>query len=479
MPREDILGIAPELWLLIASMALLVAAPFTRGRREDATTWGAIASLIVALVLTAPQFGAPPQRIFGDTYALDPLALFVKLFIIGAALLVLLATRDRFRGATHAVTVPPLILMSSLGAMALAASVDLVLIALFLQVTAVASYGLVGAYKHDPAAQEATLKYFLFAGATGAVMLYGMALLYGLTGTLDTAAMAERLRGADGAAVLVAGALIFTGFGFKITAVPLHWWAPDAYEGATAPISGFLSVVPKVAALTVLVRTLFTAFAAVPEWPLLLALAAALTMTLGNLFALRQRSVKRLLGYSTIAQAGYLLIAVAVIRIDALAIPAFVFYLLAYLAMNLPAFLVVSLVERATGDDHIERFNGLGTTSPRLAAAMTILLLSLAGIPPLAGFVGKVALFIAAMSGGFTWLVVIAAINTAISIYYYLRVIAAMYFERPADGTADVLPQSASSAIGVLVGTAATLVIGIFPLAFFTFSIASAAIAAP
>jgi len=256
MPREDVIGIAPELWLLIASMALLAAAPFVRGRRGDASTWGAIASLVVTLVLTAPQFGAPPQRIFDGTYAIDPLALFVKVFIIAAAILTLLATRDRFRGATHAATIPPLILMSSLGAIALAASVDLVLIALFLQVTAVASYGLVGAYKRDPAAQEATLKYFLFAGATGAVMLYGMALLFGLTGTLDTAAMAERLRGADGAAVLVAGALIFTGFGFKITAVPLHWWAPDAYEGAPTPVTAFISLGPKIAGFAALARVM-------------------------------------------------------------------------------------------------------------------------------------------------------------------------------------------------------------------------------
>jgi NADH-quinone oxidoreductase subunit N len=248
------------------------------------------------------------------------------------------------------------------------------------------------------------------------------------------------------------------------------------YEGATAPISAFLSVVPKVAALTVLVRTLFTAFAAVPEWPLLIAVAAALTMTLGNLFALRQRSVKRLLGYSTIAQAGYLLMAVAVIRLDALAIPAFVFYLLIYLAMNVPAFIVVSIVERSSGDDHIEQFDGLGTSSPRLAAAMTLLFLSLGGIPPLAGFVGKAALFIVAMSGGFTWLVVIAAINTAISIYYYLRVIAAMYFERRAGPATELVPKGASSAIAVLIGTAVTLAIGVFPLAFFALAIASSAI---
>ena len=478
MPREDLLGIAPELWLLIASMALLAVAPFTRGRREGATTWGAIASLLIALVLAAPQFGAAPQRIFGGTYALDPLALFVKLFVIAAAILVLLATRERLRGATHAVTVPALVLMSSLGAMALAASVDLVLIALFLQVTAVASYGLVGALKHEPGAQEATLKFFLFAAATGAVMLYGMALLYGLTGTLDTAVMAERLHGSDAAVVLVAGALVLTGFAFKITAVPLHWWAPDAYEGATAPISGFLSVVPKAAALTVLVRVLFTAFAAVPEWPFLVAVVAAITMSLGNLFALRQASVKRLLGYSTIAQAGYLLMAVAVIRLEPLAVPAFVFYLIAYLAMNLPAFLVVSIVERARGDDRIERFNGLGIAAPGLAAAMALLLLSLAGVPPLVGFIGKVALFIVAMSGGFTWLVVIAAANTAISIYYYLRIVAAMYFDR-SDRPLDARPQPVSTIAAVLLGTAATVVIGIFPLVFFGFSMASAPIVAP
>ena len=478
MPREDLLGIAPELWLLIASMALLAVAPFTRGRREGATTWGAIASLLIALVLAAPQFGAAPQRIFGGTYALDPLALFVKLFVIAAAILVLLATRERLRGATHAVTVPALVLMSSLGAMALAASVDLVLIALFLQVTAVASYGLVGALKHEPGAQEATLKFFLFAAATGAVMLYGMALLYGLTGTLDTAVMAERLHGSDAAVVLVAGALVLTGFAFKITAVPLHWWAPDAHEGATAPISGFLSVVPKAAALTVLVRVLFTAFAAVPEWPFLVAVVAAITMSLGSLFALRQASVKRLLGYSTIAQAGYLLMAVAVIRLEPLAVPAFVFYLIAYLAMNLPAFLVVSIVERARGDDRIERFNGLGIAAPGLAAAMALLLLSLAGVPPLVGFIGKVALFIVAMSGGFTWLVVIAAANTAISIYYYLRIVAAMYFDR-SDRPLDARPQPVSTIAAVLLGTAATVVIGIFPLVFFGFSMASAPIVAP
>lgn len=478
MPREDLLGIAPELWLLVASMALLAAAPFARGRREGATTWGAIASLLITLVLTAPQFGAAPQRIFGGTYALDPLALFVKLFAIAAAILVLLSTRERLRGATHAATVPALVLMSSLGAMALAASVDLVLIALFLQVTAVASYGLVGVLKHEPGAQEATLKFFLFAGATGAVMLYGMALLYGLTGTLDTAAMAERLRGSDAAVLIVAGALVLTGFGFKITAVPLHWWAPDAYEGATAPISGFLSVVPKVAALTVLVRVLFTAFAAVPEWPFLVAVSAAITMSLGNLFALRQTSVKRLLAYSTIAQAGYLLMAVAVIRLEALAVPAFVFYLLAYLAMNLPAFLVVSIVERARGDDRIERFNGLGTAAPGLAAAMALLLLSLAGVPPLVGFIGKVALFVVAMSGGFTWLVVIAAANTAVSIYYYLRIIAAMYFDR-SDAPLETRPQAVSTVAAVLLGTTATVVIGIFPLVFFGFSIASAPIVVP
>lgn len=474
MPREDIVGIAPELWLLTVVIGLVALAPFTRERAPSLTTWLGIAGLLGAAALTIPKLGEPAHRIFGGTYAVDPFALFLKLFVVAAGLAVLLASRDRLAGSAHAATVPGLVVLTSLGAIGLAASVDLVLIALALQITAVASYGLVGALKNDPRANEATLKFFLFAAASGAVMLYGMALLYALTGTLDTLAMASRVRSVDGAALLVAGALFFTGYAFKITAVPLHWWAPDTYEGTTAPIAGFLSVVPKAAGLAVLLRTLVAAFPESPGWPLGIALVSAVTMSLGNLFALRQESAKRLLAYSSIAQVGYLLMPIAVLRTDALAVTAFLVYLVAYLAMNLAAFLAVGIVERSARSDRIASFEGLGRTSPWLAASMTLLLLSLAGMPPLLGFVGKVALFVVTMAGGYTWLVVIAAANTAVSVYYYLRIIAAMYFAEPSGAPAPERPTG--SAAAVFAGTLATVFLGLVPLPLFAFAALSAAL---
>lgn len=474
MPREDLVGIAPELWLLTVVVALIAIAPFTRDRAPSLTTWLAVAGLLGAAAITVPKLGGPAHRIFEGTYAVDPFAIFAKLFVIAAGIAVLLAARDRLAGSTHAVTVPALVVLTSLGAIGLAASVDLVLIALALQITAVASYGLVGALKDDPRANEATLKFFLFAAASGAVMLYGMSLLYALTGTLDTLAMASRVRSVDGTALLVAGALFFTGYAFKVTAVPLHWWAPDTYEGATAPIAGFLSVVPKVAGLAVLLRTLLAAFPDSPGWPLAVAVVAAATMTLGNLFALRQESAKRLLAYSSIAQVGYLLMPIVVLRADAQALTAFVVYLVAYLAMNLAAFVAVGILERSTGSDRIAAFDGLGRTSPWLAGSMAIVLLSLAGMPPLVGFVGKVAIFIVTMEGGYTWLVVIAAANTAVSVYYYLRIIAAMYL---AEGRAEAPERAPASAAVVLAGAVATLVLGLVPLPLFAFAALSAALA--
>lgn len=475
MPREDIVGIAPELWLLWTVVALVALAPFTRERAPSLTTWLGIAGLLGAAALTIPKLGGPAHRIFDGTYAVDPFALFLKLFVVAAGIAVLLATRDSLAGSAHAVTVPALVVLTSLGAIGLAASVDLVLIALALQITAVASYGLVGALKDDPRANEATLKFFLFAAASGAVMLYGMALLYALTGTLDTLAMASRVGSVDGAALLVAGALFFTGYAFKITAVPLHWWAPDTYEGARAPIAGFLSVVPKAAGLAVLLRTLVAAFPESSGWPLGIALVSAVTMSLGNLFALRQESAKRLLAYSSIAQVGYLLMPIAVLRTDALAVTAFLVYLVAYLAMNLAAFLVVGIVERPARSDRVAAFAGLGRTSPWLAASMALLLFSLAGMPPLLGFVGKVALFVVTMAGGYSWLVVIAAANTAVSVYYYLRIIAAMYFAEP--GGAPAPERTTGGAAAVFAGTLATVFLGIVPLPLFAFAALSAALA--
>lgn len=472
MPAEDLSGIAPELWLLILVLVLLAMAPFTRERAPGLTHWLAIGGVLAPVPAVVVKLADPPHLIFEGTYAVDQFALVVKLIAIAGAVLTLLATRERLAGAIHAPTVPALVVATALGSMALAASVDLVLIALFLQVAAVASYALVGVVKEDGRAHEATLKYFLVAASAGAVMLYGMALLFALTGTLSILEMAARIGAADRAVLVVSLALFLSGFAFKVTAVPLHWWAPDTYQGATAPIAGFLSVVPKIAGLAVAARTVL-ALAPGSDAALALGLVAAGTMTVGNVLALRQSSVKRLLAYSSIAQAGFVLVAVAAIGRSELALPAFGLYLIAYLAMNLAAFLVVGVVERASGSDSIERFSGLGGASPALAAAMALLLLSLAGVPPLIGFVGKVALLLAALEADLAWLAVVLAVNAAVAVAYYLRVIAAMYFEAPS----ETLVVGRSTASAVHIGAAASLLLGLLPAPAVALAVMASALA--
>ena len=460
---SDIGWLGPELWLMALVLVLLASAPFCRGQRAAWPSWGAVAGLVAAVALTAWMVTSPQRFIFEGTYAVDRLAVFAKLFMEVGGILTLIATREYLRGTEHEVTVPALVVLTVLGALALAASADLVLIVLFLQLTTVASYALVGATKERPESNEAVLKYFLFAAAAGAVMLYGIALLYALTGRLDLNGIAQTLASRDPAVILLGAALFMTGFAFKITAVPLHWWAPDAYQGAPTPVAGFVSVVPKAAGLVILVRTLLAGFGSEHGWPLAVAVIAAATMTLGNLFALRQRSAKRLLAYSSVAQAGFLLMAVAVSGSQKFAVPALLFYLLAYMLMNLPAFLVVGVVEHLRGSQDVKAFSGLGRSNPWLAVSMALLLLSLAGVPPLVGFAGKVALFLVALAGGYGWLVVVAALNTAVAIYYYLRIVAAMYFEAPpAVASGSLVGQR--STVAVVVGTAiASIVLGLVP----------------
>jgi NADH-quinone oxidoreductase subunit N len=476
VPPEDLAGIAPELWLLFVVLVLLVAAPFSRAR-PSLTTWLAVGALLAPVPAIVAKFAEPAHLIFEGTYAVDPLALVVKLIVIAGAAVTLLATRERFAGSPHATTVPALVTLTALGAMGLAASVDLVLITLALQLTTVPTYALVGLLKDDPRANEATLKYFLFAAASGAVMLYGAALLYALTGTLSTVEIARRLVGADLAVAVVAGVLFLTGFAFKITAVPLHWWAPDAYEGATAPVAGFLSIVPKAGGLAILARVLTVAFPDPAAWAPAVSAAAVATMTLGNVLALRQDSLKRLLAYSSIAQAGFLLVAVAAVGSAPLAVPALVLYLLAYLAMNLAAFVVVGIVERAAGTDQLAAFAGLGERAPFLAAAFTLLLFSLAGVPPLLGFVAKVALFLAAIQGGYAWLAVVAAANAAFAVAYYLRVIAAMYFAPPSTQPADL--RAPSSGVAVAIGVVGTVAFGVVPAPLVALAFAGSGIIGP
>ena len=458
----ELWAIIPELILASLVLLLLPLGPFLPRQRKTITTWLALLGLGAAAIASARMLPWPAQPIFLDTYAVDPFAVYFKLFAILATALVLLATHGHFRGRPHEGEVPALLVLTCLGVIGLAASQDLALIALFLQITTVGSYILAGIAKDDRRATEAALKLFLFSAAASAVMIYGMSLLFGLTGTLRLPELAARLPSASVLPVLIAFGLVLVGYGYKITLVPFHAWAPDTYQGAPTPIAGYLSVAPKAAGLAVLLRTLVVAMPGrLGNWPEVVAVLAAITMTVGNVLAMRQTSVKRLLAYSSIGQVGYLLVGVAAAGRDALAVPGLLFYLAVYLFMNLGAFLAVDAIERHLASDDLAHFAGLGGRLPVAAAVLALCLLSLAGFPPLGGFVGKTMLFGAALGAGWTWLAVIMAVNTALSLFPYVRVLEPMYL-RPAPG-GRLPPEPAMLRVAIIVLGAATLLTGVLP----------------
>lgn len=461
-------AIVPELVLAAAVVVLLPLGPFLPARWKGASTWLALLALLLAAAASLPLLAVPPRAVFGGSYAVDPFAVYFKLVAIAATTLVLLATRESFRGEPHGASAPTMLVLTCLGMVMLAASQNLVLIALFLSLVTVGSYVLAGMARGVPLASEGALKLFLFGSVAVVTMFYGMALLYGLTGALDLPAMARRLPTAPRVVATVALLLVVAGYGFKVTAVPFQFWAPDTYQGAPTPIAAFLSVGPKAAGLAVLLRTLaVTAPGALGAWPSWIAALAAVTMTAGNLLALRQTNLKRLLAYSSIAQAGYLLIGVATYGRDPLAVPAMLVYFAAYLVMNLGAFLAVAAVGARLGSDERGAYRGLGSRMPGVALVLAISLLALAGFPPMGSFVGKVMLFGAAVGAGMTWLAVVAAANTALSLYYYARVLQEMYLapavEGDAGGGARAPAPPVWTTVAAGMGALATLLFGIAP----------------
>lgn len=462
MSCMDLGAVVPEMVLAGLALALVPIAGWARGPWRRFPAWVALLGLLIAMGVTAPMLIAAPREAFCGTYAVDPFRGFYQLVIEAGAIITLFALAAHFRGTEQEAQAPIALLMASVGGMGLAAATDLGLIVLFLQMVSFPSYLLVLLVRSDKPAQEATFKYFLYGAAALAVMAYGLTFLFGLTGSLNLRIIGTSLAGADRAWIALAFGLVLVGYGFEMTLVPFHVWAPDAFQGATAPASGFVSVVPKVAAFAGLLRLLLEALPQnLVPWPVVLAIVAAVTMTFGNLVALRQTTLKRLLAYSSIAQAGYMLMAVAVTERTPDAVPAIGYYLVAYLCMNLAAFAVLAQLERMFGRDDYVAIRGLGRCAPWPAAALALALLSLAGIPPFAGFAGKVFLLMAVIDGGFTWLAVVAALNMALALYYYAAIVAEMYFHEP-EQTEAVAPGAGYAwAIGLC--TAGTIAFGTIP----------------
>jgi NADH-quinone oxidoreductase subunit N len=460
----ELWAIIPELVLAALVVILVPIAGWARGQWRRIPVLLAIAGVGIALAVTLTMLAWPSAAVFCDTYAVDGFAAVFKILMLTGTLITLILIIPYFHGYPQSAHSPVLILFSTLGGIGLASALDLGLIVLFLQMLSLPCYVLAGLFRTDRGANEAMIKYFIYAAVALAVMAYGLTFLYGLTGSLELRTIGQALRGADRVWIVVALGFIMVGYAFEMTVVPFHFWAPDVYDGATAPIAGYLSVVPKIAGFAGFVRF---GLSALPdglwEWPIVVAILSVTTMLLGNLVALRQTRLKRLLAYSSIAQAGYVLMATAVADRVSEALGAVAYYLAAYLFMNLGAFAVVAQIERTFGNDKLLSVRGFGRTSPGLALVLALSLLSLAGIPPLAGFAGKVLLLSSVLAGGLTWLAIIGAINMALALYYYVAVIAEMYLKVAPKRT--TLPGGISNGLALTLSVTGTLILGLFPAA--------------
>ena len=460
--QSDLWSLAPELWLVALGLLVLLADLVVPAGRKAAVGLIAVVGLVLAMIPTSSMVLWEARSVLFGTYAVDGFAVFLKIIAISTTVLVILSAMEsvgrqtRFEGEFYA-----LLVFTALGLMLMAASTDLILLALSIEYVSLTSYVLAGFLKGNPKSNEAGIKYFLFGAAASAVMFYGFSLVYGLTGTTNLYQIAQRLSAAPVPALYLAVALMLAGFGFKISMVPFHQWTPDVYEGAPTPVAAFLSVGSKAAGFAALVRVLVvTLDPSRVNWVLLIAVLSALSMTLGNLLALPQRNIKRMLAYSSISHAGFLLIGVAAFRGD-FGTPGVLVYLLGYTFTQLGAFFVATLIGSQLGTDEIPDYAGLARRAPVSALLMAVFMLSLTGLPPTSVFLGKFYVLAAAIDNGLLWLAVVGIVNSVISLYYYVGVIRAMYVMPPASEAPIREPAGLQVALGVT--GLGTLIIGLYP----------------
>lgn len=455
----DVIALLPEILLTATAVAVLLWDVLAPRPWRPAMSLLALGGVIAAAAALAAVGERPPA--FGGTYVRDGLTQTWQMVALLATAAAVLLGSDYLRrlalerGEYHA-----LVLFAAVGAMVMVSARDLLLLFLGLETLSVPLYVLAAFRRGWLPSQEAGLKYFLLGSFASALFLYGVALLFGAAGSTALEAMAAAVQG--GVTALLAGgvALVTIGLAFKAALVPFHVWVPDVYEGSPLPVTAFMAVIAKVGAFAALLRTLgLGAPALAPQWAALLAALAGATLLVGNLVALAQRSLKRLLAYSSIAHAGYLLMGVAT---GPAGVGAATFYLAAYLFMTLGAFAVALLCHRDGEEvDLIEALRGVGRRYPAAGAAMALFMAALAGFPPTAGFIGKLYLFQAALEAGQVWLVLVGALTTVVSAYYYLRVPYVMFLDSPS-GDVTVATARGTRAV-VLAAAAAVLLLGIFP----------------
>jgi NADH-quinone oxidoreductase subunit N len=475
---DQLASIAPEVTLTVFSLIVLVQDLLQKGKNANAVGGVALLGLAIAFFQLLASAGDPTRTVFGMV-VVDRFAGFFKLFTVAAlaavVLFVMCDRRERKQGVGEYYF---LLLGAAIGIFFMVGTNNLLLLMLGLELLSLASYSLSGFHKGSRKSAEASMKYVIFGGTSTGIMLYGISLLYGLTGTLDLGAMAasassglaSSLAGqlhASPIPVAIAVVLVLAGFAYKVSVVPFHFWTPDVYEGAPTPVTTFLAVASKAAGFGALLRFLGALFmksgASVDvlryggRIGLLLAVLSAATMTLGNLAALRQQSLKRMLAYSSIAHAGYVLLGVATMNADGFG--AAMYYLAAYYLMNLGAFGFLLYFEGVTGSETVDSLKGMGWKAPVVSITMVAFLISLTGLPPTVGFYGKYLLFVAGWNANLGWLVLVAALNSVVSLFYYLRVAKALFLSDAAGRPA--VPQPIFVGFLVLLG-AATVALGLY-----------------
>ena len=471
----------PELILTITILAALITDLFVKKSKTNMIGWVLGVGLVVVGLSVHNLSSVPPTTLFLDMIVIDPFSSFMKIVIILSTLMVIVASwvndeLEKYRKGEY-FTIMGIMVM---GLFLMTSSVDIIMLYISIEVVSITSFVLAAYLKLDTRSNEAGLKYVIYGAFSSGVMLFGLSIVYGLAGSTNYFAIQDTLSSLDGSAnpaLIMALLMIFAGFGYKISSVPFHFWTPDVYEGSPSTITAYLSVAPKAAGFAMIIRFFHQVFSdsigltsnAIGStdlpWPEIIGVLAVVTMTMGNLVAIQQKSIKRMLAYSSIAHAGYMMLALPVLSMEA--VESVMIYLFIYVFMNLGAFFIVIFVKNKTGGESFEDFEGLGWKMPIVGAFMTLFMLSLTGLPPTAGFVGKLYIFKTLVGAGseFLWLVVAGGVNSVISLYYYFHVVKVMFL---GGKRSDVITYPPSIMFGLMIFTAVpSLLLGLYwnPLA--------------
>lgn len=470
-PNVDLTLLTPGFIVAGTALLTMLLVPFLRRERQVVVGHLAWIGLAVALYFSANLVGRDVST-FGNMFLSDSFAIFFNGIFILASILTIFMSMDYLkRKQLDFGEFYPLILFATYGMMVMASSANLVVIFIGLEIMSLCLYVLAGFAREQLRSTEASIKYFLLGAFASGFTVFGIAFIYGATGSFDMLAVANVVKTAGASTyLLIGGALVLIGLGFKIAAVPFHMWAADVYEGAPTPVTGFMSAGPKAAAFAALLRIFTYGLGDVDlPWETLFWILAVATMTVGNIMALRQMSIKRMLAFSSIAHAGYIMIALVVGTPEAASAAAL--YLLCYAVTNLGAFIVITAVDGASSEDRtaIDHYAGLARRHPLLAVTLTLFLISLAGFPPTAGFIGKFVLFKSALTQGFYLLVIAAVLNSLLSVYYYLRVVVKMFMADPTPTTPQLQYISPLWLTAAVFAVLALFLLGIYPQGWFPF----------